>query len=63
MWNVIDRAECEDLIEAQRFFEFFTSAWANAATPSVDQMVSARKPLDSNVQAKEVDHEPGAWNI
>ena len=48
-------------MEAQRFFEFLISAWAKPATPSLDQMVSARKLLDSNVQAKEVDRERGAW--
>ena len=35
--------------------------WAEAAAPSLDQMVSASKRLDSNVQAKEVDRERGAW--
>ena len=29
--------------------------------PKLDQMVSARKLLDSNVQAKGVDRERGAW--
>ena len=48
-------------MEAQRFFEFLTSAWAKAATPSLDQIVSARKLLDSNVQAEGVDREREAW--
>ena len=58
--NVLERGEYDDLVEAQRFFEFLTSAWAKAATPSLDQIVSARKLLDSNVQAKGVDRERGA---
>ena len=41
--NVIERGEYEDSMEAQRFFEFLTSAWAKAATLSLDQMISARK--------------------
>ena len=48
-------------MEAERFFEFLTRAWAKAATPSVDEMVSARKRFDSNVQAKGVDREREAW--
>ena len=39
VWNVIERGGYEDLMEAQRFFEFVTSARAKAATPSLDQMV------------------------
>ena len=61
VWNVIERGEYDDLVEAQRFFEFLTSAWAKAAAPSLDQMISARKRLDGNVQAMEVDGERGAW--
>ena len=61
MRNVFEIGEYEELMEAQRFFEFLTSAWAKAATPSLDQMVSARKLLDSKVQAKGVDRERGAW--
>ena len=61
VWNVIERGECDDLVEAQRFFEFLTRAWAKAATPSLDQIVSAGKRLDINVQAKGVDRERGAW--
>ena len=49
-------------MKAHPFFEFLTSAWAKAATLSSDQMVSARKRLDSNMQAKRVDRERGAWN-
>ena len=60
VWNAIERGEYEDLMEAQRFFEFLTSACAKAATPSLDQMVSTRKLLDSNVQAKGVDRKRGA---
>ena len=60
LWNVIEIGEYENLMEAQRFFEFLTSAWAKAATPSLDKMVSARKRLDRNVQAKGVDRERGA---
>ena len=59
--NLIERGECDDLVEAQHFFEFLTRAWAKAATLSLDQMVSARKLLDSNEQAKGVDRERGAW--
>ena len=58
--NVIEREEYEDLMEAQRFFEFLTGTWAKAATTSLDQIVSART-LDSNVQAEGVDYERGAW--
>ena len=35
VWNVIERRESEDLMEAQRFFEFLTRAWAEAATPKL----------------------------
>ena len=48
-------------MEPQRFFEFLTRAWAEAATPSLDQIISARTIPDSNVQAKGVDGERGAW--
>ena len=48
-------------MEAQPFFEFVISAWAKAATLSSDQMVSARKRPDSNMQAKGVDRKRGAW--
>ena len=61
VWNVIERGKYEDLMEAQRFCAFLISAWAKAVTPSSHQMVSARKFLDSNVQAKEFDRERGAW--
>ena len=60
-WNVIERGQYDDLVEAQRFFEFLTRACVKAATPSLDQMVSARQLLDRNVQAKGVDRERGAW--
>ena len=62
VWNVMERRAYDDLVEVQRFSEFLTSAWAKAATPSLDRMVSARKLLDSNVQAKRVDREREAWN-
>ena len=55
----IERGEYKDLVEAQLLFEIGTSAWDKAATQSLDQMVSARHLLDSNVQAKGVDHELG----
>ena len=61
VWNVIGRGEYDDLVEARRSFEFLTSAWAKAPTPSLDQMVSARKRFDSNVQAKGVDREQEIW--
>ena len=61
VWNVIERGKYEDLMEPQRLYEFFTSAWAKAATPSLDQIVSPRKLIDSNVQVKGVDGERGAW--
>ena len=34
VWNVMETGEYDDLVEAQRFFEFLTSAWAQAASPS-----------------------------
>ena len=48
-------------MEAQRVLDFLTGAWAKASTASLDQMVSARNPLDSKVQAEGVDRERGAW--
>ena len=48
-------------MESQLFVELRTSAWDKDATQSVNQMVSARSLLDSNVQAKRFDQERGAW--
>ena len=61
MSEVVQDKDHETLFEAQRVFSFLISAWTKVDNPSVDQMISATKNLDSKVQATRVYSETGAW--
>ena len=46
-------------MDAQSVSDFLTTAWTKIGTPSLDQLISARKTLDSNVRAVTVRENGG----
>ena len=49
------------LLEAQSFFHFAFTAWTKVGTPSVYQLNTVGKAIDSNVHLTGLDSDRGAW--
>ena len=61
VWEVVESNDHNTLVDAKSFFGFVPTARIKVETPSLDQLIAAKKPLDNHVLAAGINNERGAW--